>query len=132
MSKQEHKTTDALLDALLHKLPDKPVTSNFTSRVLQRVALEQAAASRQPSWLDLLRHPLQLVPRIAVATAALCLGLFGYQHHVEGGNVRLAESVAAVAQVSSLPSPDVLKDFEAVRHLNRTPAPDEELLALLR
>ena len=45
---------------------------------------------------------------------------------------RLAKSVATVSQVASLPGPDVLKDFDAIQQLNRSPAPDTELLALLQ
>jgi len=38
--------------------------------------------------------------------------------------------VAAVLETKSLPSPEVLADFDAIRHLS-TPA-DEELLAALK
>jgi hypothetical protein len=101
--------------------------------VLQGVALDQAGATRsRPNWLELLRHPLQLVPRIAVAALALGLGMFSYQRYEVVSQAKMAESVAVVSRVSSLPGPDVLQDFEAVRCLTRTPAADGELLALLQ
>jgi hypothetical protein len=34
--------------------------------------------------------------------------------------------------VSSLPGPDILKDFDAIRASNPTPAADEQLLAVLQ
>ena len=132
MSKEEPNKTDALLDTLLHKLPDKPVASNFTSRVLHAIEPGPAAGRAWPAWLELLRHPLQLVPRLGGAAVALCLGLFSYQHFETAAQARLAASVATVAQVSSLPNPDLLRDFDAVCSLNVTPAPDTELLALLQ
>ena len=45
---------------------------------------------------------------------------------------RLAESVAVVANVTSLPSPEVLQDFDAIRESNRAVTPDQELLAVLQ
>lgn len=132
MSNQKNHSPDTLLDALLHKLPERPVASNFTFRVLQAVEQERIAARKRASWFELLHHPLQLIPRLAVAALALCLGLFSYQRYEATTQVRMAESVAIVAQVSSLPSPDLLQDFEAVRHLSATPAADEELLTLLQ
>ncbi len=43
-----------------------------------------------------------------------------------------AESVAVVSDVSSLPSPEVLTNFDAIYALNQTPPADEQLLALLK
>ncbi len=40
-------------------------------------------------------------------------------------------SVAAVAGVSSLPEPEILKDFEAIRVLQPTPPADLQLLMLM-
>ena len=44
----------------------------------------------------------------------------------------MAQGIATVTSVKSLPSPEVLQDFEAIRRLNSTPAPDEQLLALFQ
>ena len=60
------------------------------------------------------------------------VGFVSYQK-VEGTNRRkLAESVAVVSSLSSLPSPDILKDFDAIQALNSTPLPDEELLLVFQ
>ena len=130
MNNEHDNQIDRRLDALLKALPDRPVASNFTARVLRAVERgEMRKAESRKQEFQLLRFWL---PRATVALLALGLGMFGYlryDHHV---SARLAKSVAAVSQVSSLPRPDVLEDFEVVLRLSRTPPADEELLALLK
>jgi anti-sigma factor RsiW len=111
----------------LARLPDAPMPSNFTVRVMQ--AVEHAAAEREraPRWNWSWRL---WVPRMAIAVVMISLGLFAYQRHGTVERVKLAQSVAAVLETKSLPSPEVLADFDAIRHLS-TPA-DEELLAALK
>ena len=127
MNNEPDNQIDQRLDALLRALPDRPVASNFTARVLQAVE----RGEKQPRKLSgqLLRVWL---PRAAVAVLALGLGMFGYLQYDHHARAKLAKSVAAVSQVSSLPRPDVLQDFEVVLRLSRTPPADEELLALLQ
>ena len=133
MSNHKKENLDTLLDSLLHKLPDKPVASNFTFRVLQTVAHEKPSTACRPNlWGEIFRHPMQFIPRILVGCLAFGLGVFGFQRYELATQANMASSVAAVAQVSSLPSPDILQDFEAVRHLSQTPPADQELLALLQ
>ena len=72
------------------------------------------------------------MPKVAFAVVIVGAGFVSYQK-VEAANRRkLAESVAVVSSVSSLPSPDILKDFDAIRALNSTPPPDEELLMVFQ
>jgi hypothetical protein len=131
MQDDRNKSLDGQLDALLRALPDKPVPSNFTARVLQAVDRE-AVRPAAPPWWEMFRHPLQLLPRAAMTVLALCFGLFGYQHHALAERHAYERSVEAVVQVASLPSPDALKDFNAIRHMSTTPAADHDLLALLQ
>ena len=123
------KQMDARLDALLRRLPDKPVASNFTARVLQGVERENTLRM-EISPRPFFRRGLYWLPRLAVASVALTLGIFSYQHQAHNRRVQLARSVAVVSQVASLPSADELRDFDAIRRLSQ-PA-DKELLALLR
>jgi len=123
---------DALLNELLRALPNKPVASNFTARVVDAAAREQNPVRQPVSWWEMLHHPLRLVPRIAVAALALGLGLFSYQRYEIVSQVKMAQSVAEVSRVASLPRPEVLRDFDAVQLLTLTPPADEELLALLQ
>lgn len=116
-----------LADAL-GRLPDVPVPSNFTALVLQAVKREAKTPSRRPGWWPRLRW----LPRAAVAASVVTAGLVSYLVIQNAERKKLAESVAAVADVSSLPSPDILQDFDAVRVSNPTAIPDEQLLALLK
>jgi anti-sigma factor RsiW len=126
----------ALSEALRH-LPDAPLASNFTSRVLQAVQSETAAQSRQGQSLWERWHwRLRWLPRIAVAAVVVVAGLFSY-HHV--ADVRRAEKWAKPLEIVSgvpVPNTEVLEDFEAIQAFKRAPAPnagpDEELLRLMQ
>ena len=123
---------EAGLNAALGTLPDVPVPSNFTARVLQAAERETRAElrRREGKWRGWLR--LRWLPKAALATALVGAGLFSYHQVKSVQRKQLAESVAAVSAVSSLPGPEILKDFDAIRVSNRAPAPDEQLLALLQ
>lgn len=120
------------LNALLNQLPAAPMPSNFTARVLQAVEAGPVAAERsrvQPSG----RWWRVLWPRTAF-TVVITLGLvwFAYQRHEATRRAELARSLIAVADVRSLPSPQMLADYEAIRRLSPTPGADEELLVLMQ
>jgi anti-sigma factor RsiW len=123
---------EAGLNAGLGRLPDAPVPSNFTARVLQAVEREAVAELRRPqgNWLTWLW--LRWLPRAAFAAIFVGVGLLSFREVQTVHRKKMVESVAAVSAVSSLPSPDILKDFDAIRALNPTPAPDEQLLAVLQ
>jgi hypothetical protein len=123
---------EAGLNAALGALPEAPVPSNFTARVVQAAVREAAAEYRRQAgtWRGWLR--LRWLPKAALAAVLAGAGLFSYHQVQSAQRKQLAESVAAVSAVSSLPSPEILKDFDAIRVSNRAPAPDEQLLALLQ
>ena len=120
---------EAVLGDVLNRIPDAPLPSNFTSRVIHAVERDQTGLDPEPrrgwSWRVFL-------PRLAVAVGVACLGLFASQRYAGIQRARLARNVAAVLSVQPPPSPQLLADFDAIRRLNRTPPPDEELLALLK
>jgi hypothetical protein len=120
---------EARLNRVLARLPDSPVPSNFTVRVLQSVELEESRRSRRWS-LGWNWHAL--LPRIAV-TAALVLFAGVTFHHYELTNQRntLARNVALVAGSQPLPSMDALKNFDAIQRMSQ-PRADDELLALMQ
>ena len=122
---------DAALRRELEKLPDAPMPSNFTARVMQAIEAENRAAARSRgfNWKWVLHS---LLPKAAFAAIAICAGLISYHEGREAKRAELARSVAAVSQVASLPSPEILKDFDAIQQLNTAPPPDAELLALLK
>ena len=124
--------SEAGLNAGLARMPDAPVSSNFTARVMQAIEREAVAELRRPrgNWLAWLW--LRWLPKAALAAVVVGAGLLSFHQVQTSHRKKLAESVAAVSAVSSLPSPEILKDFDAIRALNPAPAPDEQLLAVLQ
>ncbi len=120
------------LNAALGRLPDVPVPSNFTARVVQAVERGAVAELRrsQGNWLTWLRR--RWLPKAAFAAIVVGAGLLSYHQVQTAHRKKLAESVAAVSAMASLPSPDILKDFDAIQASNPTPAPDEQLLTVLQ
>ena len=128
MKNERTNNLDARLDAALRALPDKPVASNFTARVLQAVERNDGARPARGNYFSLFNW----LPRTAVATLAVMFALLTYEVRTQARSTELAHSLAAFSQVAAMPSPDVLKDFETVRLLNPKPGADRELLALLQ
>jgi hypothetical protein len=126
-------TAEAGLSDALDRLPNVPVSSNFTARVLQAIEREEAAHARRnaPSWW-LFRGPQRWLPRLAFGAVVVAAGLLSYHEAAAARRAQLARSVALVSDVSSLPSPKILEDFDAIRALPPTPPADEQLLALLK
>ena len=115
---------------LLSRLPDAPVASNFTARVMQAVDLEDAR-SREPQGRLFWRWRAFL-PRVAVAAIALSFAGLTLQHYrVAEQRTTLAKDVALVAE-TPIPSMDALKNFDAIKGMSRPARADDELLALLQ
>ncbi len=117
------------LRELLSRLPDAPVASNFTARVMQAVALEESRRARRwnfiPNWRAFL-------PRAAVATAVILFAGLTLQHHeLAARRATFAKNAALVAE-TPMPSVDALKNFDAIRRMSQPARADDELLALLQ
>ena len=128
MELQEERALNRALD----RMPQVLVSSNFTARVLQAVALEEARISREtkrgwPAW----RVGFGWVSRLATAGIAVLMatGVI-YQSRLNERTQR-AKSVAEVSHMVTLPT-EWLENFEVISRLN-IPAPvDEDLLAMLQ
>jgi negative regulator of sigma E activity len=117
------------LRELLSRLPDAPIASNFTARVLQAVELEESRPARE--WNFVWKWHA-LLPRIA-ATAAVVLfaGLTFHHYELNIRRAALARNVALVAGAQPMPSVDALKNFDAIQRMGQ-PRADDELLALMQ
>jgi hypothetical protein len=120
---------DRQLARALAALPDAPVPSNFTARVMQQVDLEEArsqrGSGRRWNWHALL-------PRFAAATAAVVLaGIAFRQYEISSQRHAIADSVAIVS-TQPMPSMEVLKNFDAIKRMSQPAHADDELLALLQ
>lgn len=125
----EHEIEMALDDALV-RLPDAPVPTNFTARVLQAVEREERpSAPRSRDWTWILRV---LVPRTAAAMLVLGVGGFAVQQYLVKQRVAIGDSLVTIATVPTMPSAQALEDFEAIQKLDSDPAADKELIALLQ
>jgi hypothetical protein len=109
------------------RLPDVPVASNFTARVMQAIELEEMRRSR---WRLFGWQWRAIIPRAATATVIVGFASFTiYQHELYTGRVALAKSAALVAS-QQMPSVEALKNFDAIRRMSQSARPDDELLAL--
>jgi anti-sigma factor RsiW len=127
---QESLDLETGLTEALRKMSDVPVASNFTARVLQAVEgeVKTEARARDSRW-NVWRKLPHWLPKVASAAVVVVAGLLVYQHtSVEVKRRAAVQSVAGVP----LPSPEILTNFDAIRIVSATPAPDEQLLALFQ
>jgi anti-sigma factor RsiW len=119
---------ESALNAALDRLPDAPVPSNFTARVMQAVEREEAVRPRGWSW-----NWHVLVPRVAFAAVVVTFtGLAIHHHEIYTQRVALVKSVALVTRGQPVPSPEALENFDAIRRMSQPQHADEELLALMQ
>jgi negative regulator of sigma E activity len=117
------------LRELLAQLPDAPLPSNFTARILRAVEMEEARRPRKWTFSWTLRA---LLPRVAIAAITICFaGLAVRQHAIDGQRAAFAKNVALIAGAQPLPGVEALKNFDAIQRMSQ-PRADEELLALMQ
>lgn len=124
------------LNQLLRALPDVPVSSNFSARVLASVQLEESQA----------RRPVLLAPwrqwlagswgrRLAFASLALSVGWMSVQQYQAAQRKELARSVAQFSAVA-MPTLEVIRDFPAIEGLRQVSLtsfhPETDLLDALQ
>ena len=122
---------DAVLDALLERLPDAPVPSNFTARVLQEIERDAARAEREIPAARLWWQRV-LVPRLAMAAVILGAGLFVYLRNADNQRENFTTSLRSLSGTEAVLSVDVLQDFDAINRLGPDVQPDMELLSLMQ
>ena len=123
---------ESRLSEALARVPDAPMPSNFTARVLQAIEREEARTAPTRSWFWFW-HWRVLVPRVAVAVMVLGLAGLAYQRHELGQRAELARDIALLAEAQPVPSVEALKNFDAIQRMSQTTTrADDELLALLK
>ena len=124
------QTEELALNRLIERLPDAPVPTNFTARVMQDIAREESAAERarspSASWWQ------RLVPRLAFAAVLVAAGLFAWQRNLSYQQQREAADMVAVSDTKDLLSVEVLQDFDSIAKMGSSVPPDTELLSLLQ
>lgn len=122
-------TEESALSAVLHRLPNTPVPSNFMARIWQDIA----AAERQSSvarggWRGWFRWP-SLAQQFALAVVLLAAAVVLHGRRGQSP-AQVARSIEQVTSLANAPSIEMLKDFEIISRLNQSSA-DLDLLAAL-
>jgi len=128
MSNEPDNHPDQQLDAYLRKLPNVPVSSNFTARVMQQIEREAAVPQSRALRWNLWFH--RFLPHTAVAAVLLVAGGFAMHTWKVHERTEIVSSLKEVAKVS--PGPDVLVDLDAIRRMSQQSSADDELLALMQ
>jgi anti-sigma factor RsiW len=125
---------DQQLSQALVRLADIPLSANFTSRLVhavQRFEKRQRQRQRAAWWRRV--FSFGRIQQAALATIAAGVGLGILQHYRLQARAELAQSVAAISTLATLPSLDALRDFDSINALLPPPMADaDELLAALQ
>lgn len=130
------RNAELALTRLLTRLPDAPLASNLSSRVMREIEIVEAATGRAspfPAWLTLRGW----VGRLAGATAVIGLSVAGWMQYQSWQRAEFARGIATISEVAAVPSVEVLRDFEAIHTFVRVPSAieveaDTSLLAALQ
>src|SRR5687767_7239957 len=116
--KQAEWDLEQSLSEQLRHLSDAPLSSNFTSQVMQALDSELARQEREGrggrNWLQWL---YKFAPRLAPVSLALVVAITAFVYHHRSNDqehARVVESVAIVTAASDVPGPEILADFEAI------------------
>lgn len=129
--------TEKALEAALQLLPNAPVATNFTTRVLEEArAADRETLSTPPfGWFQF--RFARVAAGLAIVTLSAFLGLRQYR---DAQRTAIAESVIAFSGVADViasqksPPAAVFQDFDAIQRLSlpREPEMDMELLFALQ
>ena len=125
---------EARLTESLAKIPDRPVASNFTARVLLAVEQEEARPPRSWAFTRIFDGNWRVfLPRVIATAAIMVFAGVGWQRYeVNSQRGLLARKVASVATTQPLPSVDVLNNFDAIQRMSQPVDADKDLLALMQ
>jgi len=129
---QESWEQEAALSGLLRRRPSAAVSTNFTARVVQ--AAQRLPA--KPAWRRRLEMfpwlPDGWTPRVALAAAMVCCGLFTCHEYEALHRARVAREVARLIREPGLPPMDWLKNYDTIDRMNKVKVADDDLLAVLQ
>ena len=127
---QESWEQEAALNGLLRRMPSAVVSSNFTARVVQ--AAQRLPA--KPTWRRRLEMfpwlPVAWFPRVALAGAMVCCGVFTCHEYELLHRARLAHEL--VRDSVLVPSVNWLENFDTIDRMNKVKVADDDLLAVLQ
>ena len=123
---------EQMLSEQLRHLANAPLSSNFTSQVMQALDSELARQEREgkgrQSWLQWLQR---LAPRLAPVSLALVVAITAFVYRNFEQEKRQTQTIETLASaVTDVPPLEILEDFDAIDKL--APPTDEDLLAALQ
>lgn len=119
---------EQILTGAIKRLPDAPVASNFTARVLAELErLERRDQATVSPTVTVWRRFSTWLPRAAAAGLVIGLSVLAWHQHRATVHAELATSLAA--RVAEL-GPDVVENFDSVQRFAGT-KPDLVLLRAL-
>jgi anti-sigma factor RsiW len=125
--------SEAALNDALEALPNVPVASNFTARVVASAQSQEARSVKSPVWFDLESGWWRRwLPRTAMAAVVLAAGLLSYNHYLVERRSEVIKSLATMSQVPAPQSPEILTNFDTIAELSSSPPADEELLNVMQ
>ena len=129
---QSELELEAYLTDALARMPDAPVPSNFSARVLNAVEFEEAQVARATRSKGWRWNWHAILPRMAVAMAVLLFAGIGFQRHEAAVHrAEMAKSLSAVAS-ARIPDLGALNDFDAIQRMGQSTHADTELIADLQ
>ncbi|MDB6058583.1 MAG: hypothetical protein JWO95_2427 [Verrucomicrobiales bacterium] len=122
---QQEWDEEASLTTVLNRLPNVPVSSNFTSLVMQavkRVDVETERKQTRSFWR------FGWLPKFGIAIAMLCLGTFSFHEYQVTTRAKLAADVKEFAESAPIPQVDWLKNFDTIEQMSKVQVADNDLL----
>lgn len=114
------RNEELALTALLNGLPDAPLASNFTARVMREIANLESTAARPPRWRWWSLRTWS--GRMAWSTAVVAVSLVGWSQYRLQQRSEYVRSLTTIGEVAAVPSVEVLRDFDAIHTFARVPS----------
>lgn len=130
---RDHWDEEMRLSGLLDRLPDTPLSSNFTALAVEaakRSELPGSAARRRRLFG---RIPMRWLQASAVGCAAFAVAWIIHDQRRVAIRAELADNLSAISSVALAPDAEIeaLTHFEEINRLGEQPIVDDELLAAL-
>lgn len=135
---RDHWDEEMRLSQLLNRLPDAPISSNFTARTLAAVKKESGPKRASGKRLLFGWLPIRWIQAATVSAAALTTAWILYSQKQSEGRAQLAGDLAQFSSAALAPdaekaefSLDALMHYDVIARLESHPIVDDDLLAVL-
>ena len=129
--RQQQWEDEAALTDALHRLPNAPLSSNFTALVMQAVDKEERISASRHATVTWWRQWLPKLAPVGLAAVVLLSGANLYRLH---NQKQATKKVGLVSELAgAFESPEAFAEFEMIQQLRAAPTfGDEDLVAVLQ